>query len=1000
MAKESIVPGLGKKQIAVLNNEHARQLEHKRHLEELGFPEYVEPDFARHAPVSYDDPSNPTSSRIVNQAGQDLGDPNKEESNHYKEFKYKAPKKIAKEAFLDFIQKQPANVEEAGGGGLKGAGATGGPSSLNSASAPSAAIKPPRSVLDEAARGTFQTAADMKARANDPSMTTDVAGTRDSSDALFDFDPTGTKGSGSSVGGYADGAAILGTGAGAQGGLPSDAKFKLSDEIENADFDTQMNEAQTRQIVKEAVSEVFLNKDTAGGMGLPSLESLKNKKEKEELTPEEERRKYGDIGYGILNISRVMGKIPGALKDAYEWEQQYRGKNNPLYDTTKLVPASWQKNPPKTEKELKEFLEDKANTEAKQQQLANIMTGIGIDIEPYKPAGRYDPTDFGGPQVQPGVTQSLPDPPDADEKPTETITVDPNAPDASGVPQRFQPGGLVGGTYESGSGETMNQKIEKPPQPELDPSKFGQTGAREIKDIRDVGGTLYGTVSGSGTNPYSIEIKPETYAGVKAGDTISYNPSQDPKGFNITNPAGETSAGTRPGPTLAEAQRKIAQANPAAQPKNSPYLKNMQKYQAWIEKAEDEGAMAKVQLDRVSDLADMMHDILDEDDQLPGWIQNKISDSLHNLEASMSHIMYDEKQEQGLRKSVGVFEDFLASAPQERGGDIQKALPAVLAGIASVAPIVAKGLAKLFTKTVPKMKRGKPLGKLGADGKLVQQTTTVLSPLKTAGTVGTAAYLYDTVADPDWSPFEGLKGEEFEAANKQWKEQDSETKQAALDVLGDEVAKGIDQQPQEFQDEALEAYKYTAQDSETYGYLPGEEWKGVDASIRSTEKDPNYKPASSIMPVYDSTPEQTAKVRAGGPEKITGYKDSSDNVTNLKTPVSNMGALNRTLVKEAFIELQKERKKDSRLKSAGVSGYNKPKRTPKHPKKSHVVVAKDGTKVKTIRFGEQGASTAGDRKKGESSKMRKKRKSFKARHAKNIKRGKMSAAYWADKVKW
>ena len=93
-------------------------------------------------------------------------------------------------------------------------------------------------------------------------------------------------------------------------------------------------------------------------------------------------------------------------------------------------------------------------------------------------------------------------------------------------------------------------------------------------------------------------------------------------------------------------------------------------------------------------------------------------------------------------------------------------------------------------------------------------------------------------------------------------------------------------------------------------------------------------------------------------------------------------------------------KKDSRLKNAGVSGYNKPKRTPKHPKKSHVVVAKEGDKVKTIRFGEQGAKTAGDRKKGESAKMRKKRKSFKARHRKNIKRGKMSAAYWADKVKW
>ena len=93
-------------------------------------------------------------------------------------------------------------------------------------------------------------------------------------------------------------------------------------------------------------------------------------------------------------------------------------------------------------------------------------------------------------------------------------------------------------------------------------------------------------------------------------------------------------------------------------------------------------------------------------------------------------------------------------------------------------------------------------------------------------------------------------------------------------------------------------------------------------------------------------------------------------------------------------------KKDSRLTNAGVSGYNKPKRTPKHPKKSHVVVAKEGDNVKTIRFGEQGASTAGKPKAGESDKMKKKRASFKARHGKNIKKGKMSAAYWADEVKW
>ena len=81
-------------------------------------------------------------------------------------------------------------------------------------------------------------------------------------------------------------------------------------------------------------------------------------------------------------------------------------------------------------------------------------------------------------------------------------------------------------------------------------------------------------------------------------------------------------------------------------------------------------------------------------------------------------------------------------------------------------------------------------------------------------------------------------------------------------------------------------------------------------------------------------------------------------------------------------------------------GYNKPKRTPKHPSKSHVVLAKDGTEIKMIRFGEQGASTAGKPKAGESARMKAKRASFKARHGKNIKRGKMSAAYWADKVKW
>ena len=83
----------------------------------------------------------------------------------------------------------------------------------------------------------------------------------------------------------------------------------------------------------------------------------------------------------------------------------------------------------------------------------------------------------------------------------------------------------------------------------------------------------------------------------------------------------------------------------------------------------------------------------------------------------------------------------------------------------------------------------------------------------------------------------------------------------------------------------------------------------------------------------------------------------------------------------------------------GVSGYNKPKRTPKHPTKSHVVVAKSGDQVKTIRFGQQGVSGSPPSE-GESDASRNRRASFKARHRRNIAKGKMSAAYWADKVKW
>ena len=97
--------------------------------------------------------------------------------------------------------------------------------------------------------------------------------------------------------------------------------------------------------------------------------------------------------------------------------------------------------------------------------------------------------------------------------------------------------------------------------------------------------------------------------------------------------------------------------------------------------------------------------------------------------------------------------------------------------------------------------------------------------------------------------------------------------------------------------------------------------------------------------------------------------------------------------------MDKSNRTQSTLKRLGLSGVNKPKRTPSHPTKSHVVLAKEGDKTKVIRFGQQGVSGS-PKKEGESASYRKRRESFKARHASNIKKGKMSAAYWANREKW
>ena len=143
-------------------------------------------------------------------------------------------------------------------------------------------------------------------------------------------------------------------------------------------------------------------------------------------------------------------------------------------------------------------------------------------------------------------------------------------------------------------------------------------------------------------------------------------------------------------------------------------------------------------------------------------------------------------------------------------------------------------------------------------------------------------------------------------------------------------------------------------------------------------------------------PREKLRARLAAVGKQMGQTASKIDQTIGNTPEKKM----KKPADSVFKSHPKYEEKDPRLAAAGVKGYNKAKRTPNHPEKSHIVVAKDGDKVKTIRFGQQGVTTAGAPKKGESDKQKARRKNFKAHHAKNIAKGKMSAAYWADKVKW
>ena len=162
-----------------------------------------------------------------------------------------------------------------------------------------------------------------------------------------------------------------------------------------------------------------------------------------------------------------------------------------------------------------------------------------------------------------------------------------------------------------------------------------------------------------------------------------------------------------------------------------------------------------------------------------------------------------------------------------------------------------------------------------------------------------------------------------------------------------------------------------------------EDW-GTKSGKPSGKTGERYLPKDARNALSDSeyaaTTAKKRKDTAAGKQHSTQPKKIADKTANYRDDYKKGG------------------KADSRLKKAGVSGYNKPKRTPNHPTKSHVVVAKSGSTIKTIRFGQQGVSGAGKNPTSKREKAR--RKSFKARHAKNIAKGVLSAAYWANKVKW
>jgi len=776
--KESIVPGLGKKQLGVLNNEHARQLEHKRHLEELGFPEEVEPDFARHAPVSYDDPSNPTPSRVVNQAGQDLGDPNKEDSDHFDTFEYKPAKKIAKEAFLDFMQKQDppppdpwAGYGEAQRKKFKDLGFTRetnrNPTATDVAAAQSAKDirewKPPDTTdpnLQEASwlsdifvddkgnptgvveynkfkRGeeTEQTYSTPWSRAQ---LETDTGLPKIRTPETTTFAGAGRfpniKGTGKGGGiTYRDINPITGD-------VIEEASIEKSMEIfnnlvkENGDEETWGEKAKTVfNKLKEVITDIPLT-DNQKDKAKDDVETLVEKIEKETKQAHEDRKRYFDslvkggnseviklfAPYIVIdkNIERTIpnlkdGKIdwdnvpqvityPNGQKfyPIFPKDSAYRdvaglgkkpvptvsqrpGKKSDTTSKTQLdfpTPEDYEKETGnkiidlKTWGEYTSYFHDKLRKKSVEVSEMYDWTPPGVPKPPPLPA-----FDFGYPEGLPTAPAIPYKPP-----PTETIEVVDKIPGDNIVEEELSPpprdtkskgsfGQPEGLGLQWGSGQQYDPRLWNPtsttPFTAFEVDAAGNRIGEQITvdDIKSsttpinyklglpegVNETTLESIQMPKDTVYTFQPRPVT---VQDKMNISPDDRLDP----IQRAQLATTAYNREMSAKdkgSETTRKLMEAGALVDP--TRIKTSMDSYQEWIQKAENEGAMAKVQLDRVSDLADMMHDALDENDELPGWIQNKISDSLHNLEASITHIAYDKKQDMELSKASNTFTNIL-----------------------------------------------------------------------------------------------------------------------------------------------------------------------------------------------------------------------------------------------------------------------------------------------------------------------------------------------------